>query len=1354
MLNVKQNFKYICTALILLQIITVITIMFIYTKNGNNIEKGITTYLEQTAFSYKNLLEEYLQKKFHMLLEDMLLILTMYSPTNTNSQINIEKCSSPLTKEEFIQSNANANDDVFNTFYSNIETYENSVLLADDGIVTFIQQLMEKYVSWKEQLYINVEYMFELTKVSDNSKLQVITFPCVKADNDNYYEELFNMLEEGNEDNDIAIVTIPSRHEEYYFNMCIKAVESSYLCYAFNYYDLYIAQSNFKNILEKQEIMFYIMDNSLNVVYTPQYIINEIKCNNDIDIYCTNTNLMYYLYNDIINKVLNNNKTQTKDKYTDIINELKQSYEDTIVSNINAIMNRQIYSPSSSYINEYSFNTKHKVRYDTKTKRIEITNTNSIEEIYILYPVIKSFKLIKHSGDNDGSYYELVNDDNKYIYYILIRYQTSLSSNLKKSFSTAIISEFILFLIFIICIDILIWILFTLLHRYIIKGMTLPLKRIRTLYLNILNYILTNIDNSNNESEHSLNMNMNINLLSYNKQNDNNTSSSSSSSTTLTYANPLSNKCCNFLLNLRNNFYKSMSYISHLEKYPEINKALTTLKAICIILQFKTNSPFEYKDINKAITYTNMSNIIEALEFLCEMFYNKYTDVRKENLDYPLIQLITKNLFISMIQMVKRKRTLNVKETDIDAFYLKLKEAIKNAKLDVSRLNKGVCVMQDKAKDDLVYLNIMEEEFIYLYTLYKSNIFVSLLNKHLCEEECDSTIDEEEFTQLKELQNKELHQHIKQNYGLSTNEQYRRLTVKKQSRNLQHKIHTIMKHKQHNNDISAIKEDDTGELSEDTKQYIASLIDNLEQYLKLKHKNTFDNSNNNNDDNSDSNDKQYLNDNNNNNKQRIEFLIELFKDIYVYLLLSQFYILCENGEKCIQNYENALSKLKQFDNKIFAYKQYQQRSKTDSSSHRQSVKIEERKYKRTNFVILIINTIVYENILYIFSMLSERFYQTKNELFLNINILDVSPVYSITKRKLTLIKILKQLIVFQKQLVMNANINLYEQLLVDNKYIEIQSAIYKVQCIMNSVVNNGRVRKKVLFIFDLNNAFVRDNEFKNMLMRYFHIDYNKINNNGNNSGNSSSNMYHKLFSFDFTVFDNKLHVSSLPNYESEVYQDKEFNKHYIIPFTTNDKQNTQDNTINDNHLFKKQLLKINTVFDFIQQFQPSSSSSPPSATSSTSSKHKHRADKALYHSLIVGLNEYEHRKKTQLKRNKVKTANYIIMMTTLSSLFSDNKTNWKIMSELIYEQQYTVIIILSHSPETNQEIINTINNYKTFIKKYLLDGHLFIIRSLSFIKFILNAIFPLNFNEFNSDVIKHYIHSLQTLQTLHVDQPK
>ena len=1342
MLNVKQNFKYICTALILLQIITVINIMFIYTKNGNNIEKGITTYLEQTAFSYKNLLEEYLHKKFHTILEDMLLILTVYSHTNTNTNTNtqskIKKCNSPLTKEEFIQSNnVNANDNMFNTFYSNADDYEDSVLLADNDTVTFIQQLMQKYVSWKDKVYINVEYMFELTKdSSSSSKLRVITFPCVKADNDNYYEELFNMLQEGkgNEDNDIAIVTIPSRNEEYYFNMCIKVVESRYLCYAFNYYDLYIAQSSFKTILEKQEIMFYIMDNYLNVVYTPQYMINEIKCNNDNDIYCTNTNLMYYLYNDIINTVI--------DKYTDIINELKQSYEDTIVSNINAIMNRQMYSPS--YINECSFHTKHKVRYDTKTKRIEIINTNSIQEIYILYPLIKSFKLINHSGngDSDGSYYELVNDDNKYIYYILIRYQTSLSSNLKKSFSTAIISEFILFLIFIICIDILIWILFTLLHRYIIKGMTLPLKRIRTLYLNILNYILTNIDNSNNESEHTLNMNT--------KQNDNNTLTSSSSSTTLTYVNPLSNKCCNFLLNLRNNFYKSMSYISQLEKYPEINKALTTLKAICIILQFKTNSPFEYKDINKAITYTNMSNIIEALEFLCEMFYNKYTDVRKENLDYPLIQLITKNLFISMIQMVKRKRTLNVKETDIDAFYLKLKEAIKNAKLDVSRLNKGVCVIQDKAKDDLVYLNIMEEEFIYLYTLYKSNVFVSLLNKHLCEEECDSTIDEEEFTQLKELQNKELHQHIKQNYGLSTNEQYRRLTVKKQSMNLQHKIQSIMKHKQHNNDISAIKEDDTGELSEDTKQYIYSLIDNLEQYLKLKHKNTFDNTNNN------GNSSDTRNDNNN-NKQRIEFLIQLFKDIYVYLLLSQFYILCENGEKCIQNYENALSKLKQFDNKIFAYKQYQQLPNMNSLSCKDSVKVEEHKYKRTNFVILIINTIVYENILYIFSMLSERFYQTKNELFLNLNILDLSPVYSITKRKLTLIKILKQLIVFQKQLVMNANINLYEQLLVDNKYIEIQSAIYKVQCITNSVVNNGMVRKKVLFIFDLNNAFVRDNEFKSMLMRYFHIDYNKINNNGCNSNScssSSSNMYHKLFSFDFTVFDNKLHVNSLPNYESDVYQDKEFNKHYIIPFTTNDKQNTQDNTINDNHhLFKKQLSKINTVFDFIQQFQPSSSSSSssPSATASTSSKHKHRADKALYHSLIVGLNEYEHRKKTQLKRNRVKTANYIIMMTTLSSLFSDNKTNWKIMSELIYEQQYTVIIILSHSPETNQEIINTINNYKTFIKKYLLDGHLFIIRSLSFIKFILNAIFPLNFNEFNSDVIKHYIHSLQTL---HEHQPK
>ena len=1322
MLNVKQNFKYICTALILLQITIIITTMFIYTKNGNNIEKGITVYLEQTSFSYKNILEEYLQTKFHLLLEDMLLIVTLHSQMGDVNHNNIELCSSPLSKEEFIQSNYNEN--TVKTYYSSTNTYDNSILIANDDIVEFIHQMMVKYFSWKDKLYINVEYMFELTKDSNSGTPRVITFPCVKAVNDNYYVDLFEALEH-NED-DVAIVTMPSRNEEYYFNMCIK-VETSFLCYAFNYYDLYIAQSNLKSILEKQEIMFYIIDSNLNVVYTPQYMVNEIKCN-ELDSFCTNTHLMYYLYKETINTVLQS-KIENTDKYNDIINELKQSYDNNIVSNVNAIMNKQI--------NECSFNIKHKVIYNNTTKRTESKETHSIQEIYLLYPLINAFKLTKH--DKEGTHYELSYDDDKYMHYILIRYQTSLSSNLKKTFSTAIITEFVLFLIFIICFDILIWILFTLLHRYIIKGMTLPLKHIRTLYLNILKYTLIYIDNPNNQTEHTVNND----LLSYEKQNDKSSSSQ--------YANPLSNKCCNCLLNIRKNFYASMSYISQLEKYPEINKALTTLKAICVILQFNANSPFEYKDINKDITYANMSNIIEALEFLCEMFYNKYSDVRKENLDYPLIQLITKNLFTSMIQMVKRKKTLNIKESDIDMFYLKLKESIKNAKLDVSRLNKSVCFIQEQARDDLVYLNLMEEEFIYLYTLYKSNIFLNLLNKHLCEEECDSNIDEDEFTHLKELQSKELHQHIKQNYGLSTNEQYRRLTVKKQSATLpQHQIRTTTKPKQilniKRNEISTIKEDDTGELSEDTKQYMNSLIDNLEQYLKLKHKNAFDNTSNNlqhhdntnvcNSDNIVYNEPLTNNPKQSsvtNNKQRIDFLIELFKDISVYLLLSQFYILCENGEKCIQNYENALFKLKQFDNKIFTYKQYQQRPH-QFLSRRCPIKIEERKYKRTNFVVLIINTIVYENILYIFSMLSERFYQTKNELFLNLNILDMSPIYSKSKRKLTLMKILKQLIVFQKQLVMHSSINLYEQLLVDNKYIEIQSAIYKVQCIMNSVVNNNTMHKNILFIFDLNNAFVRDNEFKNMLLHYFQIDYNKI--------NEDHNAYHKLFSFDFTVFDNKLHVSSIPNYESGVYKDKEFNKHYIIPFATLNNQDTQDNSnSNDKHLFKKQLSKIKTVFEFIQQFQPSSSSS-----SSSSSKHKHRADKALYHSLIFGINENEQYK---LKRNKVKTANYIIMMTTLSSLFTDNKTNWKIMSELIYEQHYTVIIILSHSPEidlmTNQEIINTIKNYKTFIKKYLLDGHLFIIRSLSFIKFILNAVFPLNFNEFNSDVIKHYIHSLQSL---------
>ena len=81
------------------------------------------------------------------------------------------------------------------------------------------------------------------------------------------------------------------------------------------------------------------------------------------------------------------------------------------------------------------------------------------------------------------------------------------------------------------------------------------------------------------------------------------------------------------------------------------------------------------------------------------------------------------------------------------------------------------------------------------------------------------------------------------------------------------------------------------------------------------------------------------------------------------------------------------------------------------------------------------------------------------------------------------------------------------------------------------------------------------------------------------------------------------------------------------------------------------------------------------------------------------------------------------------------------MAELIYEKKISVIVVISYDPsfDTNEMLKEKISFYKNFLKTNMIDGHLFIMRSLTLLKFILNAIFPIKFSKFNIDILRHYL---------------
>ena len=102
-------------------------------------------------------------------------------------------------------------------------------------------------------------------------------------------------------------------------------------------------------------------------------------------------------------------------------------------------------------------------------------------------------------------------------------------------------------------------------------------------------------------------------------------------------------------------------------------------------------------------------------------------------------------------------------------------------------------------------------------------------------------------------------------------------------------------------------------------------------------------------------------------------------------------------------------------------------------------------------------------------------------------------------------------------------------------------------------------------------------------------------------------------------------------------------------------------------------------------------------------------------------------------------------MTNLNSKFTDNQNNWKEMEKIIYQKKVSVIVVISYDPsfDNKNELKEKIYYYKNFLKMF--DGYLFIMRSLTLLKFILNAIFPIKFSKFNIDILKHYLCSTEDI---------
>lgn len=126
-----------------------------------------------------------------------------------------------------------------------------------------------------------------------------------------------------------------------------------------------------------------------------------------------------------------------------------------------------------------------------------------------------------------------------------------------------------------------------------------------------------------------------------------------------------------------------------------------------------------------------------------------------------------------------------------------------------------------------------------------------------------------------------------------------------------------------------------------------------------------------------------------------------------------------------------------------------------------------------------------------------------------------------------------------------------------------------------------------------------------------------------------------------------------------------------ISMTSPKKVNLNYNNINNNNNNQNNnnLDNLEEFFKFIKNYKGDKKDD----INSNQSNQEHRADKALYHSVLFGFentNDYSNINRF-FRKNKYNkyTSSYLILMTNLSSTFTNHQSNWEKMAQIIYEKK-------------------------------------------------------------------------------------
>lgn len=1388
MFDSKKIFYIVFAFVIIVEIAVLGIVLGSYFSNSNKVLENTQNQRKIIAIIYRNTNIEYLSKKFRLIIEDAFLVMKTYENVVTwgltpqldkNQNMNITETTlfDYEYKSEAIVPGAALTKDEHNIGWyigesptsrlKGMYIYNlNASIIESDLCYSFLQKIVvtqqiitkqfQKYFDWKNKIYVNVEFIY--FTFSDNGFFY--KYPLVYSnsafdkttDNNAYKNNITNLIEHGYEPrsrpfftsakankNSMITITAPYKFQSgtYGNDICIKSLSSTkaanpesfeyLLCYAFNFYDYYIFKSQISNILQSTSTQIYLLyidketrPFDLKVVFNSEYYPTDLSCNVEPDsvkypgYYCEPIN-----YFDVLNKekldALYTSLSKTlsgddlKNTYVKEYLKIQKEFNETIYDNIITIASknpRELISIDLNNVNDARYDDNFLFRTNDNLELDETSSPSSLkyvkseyEETFYMFPLIGGFDYT-YTNDKAFELHEVTQDDNSYNYYIITVESGEVINNSTNNFKIVVVIEIVLFFIYLFFLDTLIWFVFGVFYYYFYHGILLPLKQMVKLYINIGR--ITAISQSKVDTDKK-----------YSK-------AFASFQVLKAFTHPskkkkISNETCfSKISNFKEWISDIINNIFKMSEYPDISDALTSLQAINLILQFNSTE-LTGVHITRTEPFSKMNTFTDALEYLMERFYKSESSV--DTLQFPILKLIIEKMFISVLK--DKNNTIE----DIEEFYRKITTAVRRKRNEMKVYSREFTNMNEKQKNDtsMEIINKLENNLVYYFYTYKA---LQLENEKSELESNEENIilnhfdpDEEEKICLKTVKQKE------DMYLRNPNKKFKRKNT--------------MNIKNNDNKDNEIKLN-YDYVDENEEAEILRLTTTLEDYLT---KNTITSILNNstfNEVDLYSNYYGTLNEKKIYRNKRIAKMIKILKNISVKCILSSLYIRTSENQRGLVIYEEIFSEMKQFEKYVLKESNLYHNSgmKKSGISNYQGDKEELMKlskWKFTSFALLTCEVLFFERILFLLTLIQKKYGQNKNELFIFLNILDLGPIYTVKIKK----SIINKLTIFVKdnqRLILYTNglggtdvsLSAISNLLnTNNDYIDIQRALYKLITLRNITIKT--TKKRILFVFDLDNKFLKDKIFKEILLHHF-----------------SKNNKISEFQFYYSYFTKKLHILTNKNFENIEINDTKFVKKYLknIPlgeiessFCGDSQGEKREKTISDfffDILSKEYILKYKKRTSVL--FKP---------------REVHRADKALYHAAVFGINEDEKKPPLEMpKQSQVVNHynKYLIMFVNVNSIFTDNKKNWEEIAKIVYEQKFTLIIIVSTNDDINNEDFNRkINNYKKLVNSYIIDGHLFIMKNFEMLKIILNSVFPIRFSEFNTDIIYHFLESIKLI---------